>query len=135
MLTEQNLFDEPHYLSLELLASQALISGDAFTAFKFADRRCRIAPSSKSYSYLLRGEALFQIGDKTAAVADLARAKYLAPDDIATNRRILAWTKGSAQREAALALIRRDRNLDVLRKAIEIFASRWPTARRQCDSV
>jgi GT2 family glycosyltransferase len=118
MLTECTLFDDPHHLSLELLASQALVSGDIVSAFRFADRRCRVAPDPESYCYLLRSEALFQKSDKTAAIADLLRAKYLAPENIAVNRRILARTTGSSKREAALALIRHDLDANILLTAI-----------------
>ena len=45
MANERTIFDEPHYQSLEFLAAQALSKGDIPTAFKLADRRCRILPA------------------------------------------------------------------------------------------
>ena len=94
-------FDEPHHQSLELFATRALSRGDAMTAFEFADRRCRISPPPETHAYLLRAEALHRLDEKTAAIADVARALSIAPDDIRANRRMLAWTQGEKQKQAA----------------------------------
>jgi GT2 family glycosyltransferase len=55
-----------------------------------------------------------------AASADIASALALAPHDIGANRRMLAWGEGAQRRQAALALIARDTDPDVLAKAVEI---------------
>jgi GT2 family glycosyltransferase len=114
-------FNEPHHQFLELGATRALSRGDARTAFELADRRCRIAPPPEAHSYLLRAEALVRLGERTAAIADIARALALAPDDIRANRRMLAWARGKRQAEAAATLIAIERNVEVLRRAIEIM--------------
>ena len=121
MAGDRTIFDEPHYQSLELLATKALVEGDPLAAFKFADRRCRILPLAEPYCYVLRGEAAFQIGAKAAAIADLKKALEIAPDDIAANRRMLAWAGGSQRKRAALALINYDRDFNTLREAIHIL--------------
>ncbi|MDX8456001.1 glycosyltransferase [Mesorhizobium sp. VK9D] len=114
-------FEEPHHHSLELLAAQALARGEAEAAFKFADRRCRVRPHPEPRSYVLRGQALFRLGDKSAAIRDLRNALDLAPEDIAANRRMLAWADGAGKIEAAAALIPQDRDLDTLRVAMEVL--------------
>lgn len=91
MVGDRTIFDEPHHQSLELLAAQALAAGDAVTAFKLADRRCRILPMPEAHCYLLRGDASYSLGATQAAVADLVKALDVAPDGIAANRRMLAW--------------------------------------------
>ena len=71
---DRTIFDEPHHQSLELLAAQALSNGNAETAFRLADRRCRILPQPEPHCYVLRGEASFFLGSKVAAIADIERA-------------------------------------------------------------
>lgn len=89
------------------------------TAFKLADRRCRILPLPEPHCFVLRAEALFQMGAKAAAVADLSRALEIAPDDIAANRRMLAWaTRPEQRRSAARALLKNEGRVDVLRNAL-----------------
>ena len=105
MQADRTVFDEPHHQSLERLAVKALASGDKHRAFAYADRRCRINPPPGPQNYTLRAEALFQMGKHAAAIADLERALHLAPDDIAANRRMLAFADGARKSEAALNLI------------------------------
>jgi O-antigen biosynthesis protein len=121
MLSGRTIFDEPHHESLELLAFEALAQGDAAEAFKLADRRCRISPAPKPHSHVLRAEASFRMGDPTAAVSDIVSALLLDPEDIAANRRMLAWGEGADKKRAALALLAGDRNTEVLRHAIEVL--------------
>ena len=121
MQDDITIFDEPHYQSLERLAVQALASGHKDEAFAYADRRCRITPPPGPQSYTLRAEALFQMGERAAAIADLDRALNLAPDDIAANRRMLAFADDARKNEAALNLIRRERDVKILREAIEVL--------------
>jgi GT2 family glycosyltransferase len=121
MAVKRSIFDKPHHQSLELLATQALADGNIPKAFKFADRRCRILPLPEPHSYVLRSEALFRMGAPDIAISDLAKALEIAPDDLAANRRMLAWARGRQQKQAARALIGHERNFDVLRKAIQIL--------------
>ena len=121
MLGDRTIFDEPHHQSLELLAIEALAAGKAASAFRFADRRCRILPRPEPHCYVLRAEAAFQMGAKAAAVADVASALDIAPDDITANRRMLAWADGPEQMRAAHALIGRERNFKLLHKPIQIL--------------
>ena len=123
MLEDRTIFDEPHYRSLERLAVQALASGRHDQAFAYADRRFRIEPPPGPHSYTLRAEALFQMGDRVAAIADLDQALRLAPDDVAANRRMLAWAEGARKSEAALNLTARERDTKVLREAIEALCA------------
>ena len=123
MLEDRTIFDEPHYRSLERLAVQALASGRHDQAFAYADRRFRIEPPPGPHSYTLRAEALFQMGDRVAAIADLDQALRLAPDDVAANRRMLAWAEGARKSEAALNLTARERDTKVLREAIEVLCA------------
>ncbi len=121
MVGDRTIFDEPHHQSLELLAAQALAASDTTTAFKLADRRCRIVPTPEAHCYLLRGEASYSLGATPAAVADLAKALEVAPDDIAANRRMLAWGDRAQQLQAALSLVRYDNNLKSVRDAAQIL--------------
>jgi GT2 family glycosyltransferase len=117
--SDRTIFDEPHHQSLELLAVEALAQGDAAAAYKLADRRCRISPLPEPHSHVLRAESSFRLGEKFAALSDIASALQRDPKDIAANRRMLAWGEGADKRRAALALLERDRNIEVLRYAIE----------------
>src|SRR5262249_61385308 len=83
------VFDEPHHQSLELLAARALAEGDFASAFRLADRRCRIFPWPEPHSYVLRSEASFAIGNVPAAISDLIKALTIAPDSISAQRRLL----------------------------------------------
>ena len=112
MATERLTFDEPHYQSLELLATQALAGGDPRTAFKLADRRCRIPPEPQAHCFILRGEALHQMGAKDAATRDIETALELAPDDIAANRRMLAWGNENNKNKPQLPLSHMNDNFD-----------------------
>ncbi len=118
---DRTIFDEPHHQSLELLAAQTLAAGNVAAAFRLADRRCRILPAPEAHCYILRGEASYNLGQKAAAIADLAKALEIAPDNVAANRRMLAWADGTQQLRAALAIIRHDYNLMSVRKAAQIL--------------
>jgi O-antigen biosynthesis protein len=117
MADDRTIFDEPHHQSLELLAARALAAGDNATAFKLADRRCRIMPPPEPHCYVLRAEASFNFGAKAAAIIDLAKALEIAPDNVAANRRMLAWADGTQQLRAARAIIRHDHNPQTVRNA------------------
>ena len=124
MAVDRTIFDEPHYESLELLAAVALADGNIAPAFKLADRRCRIAPVPEAHCYVLRGEASYQMGAEADAIADMARALDIAPDNIAANRRMLAWAHDDQQVKAARALIDHSRDPSLLAKAIQILQER-----------
>jgi len=111
----------PHHQALELISARALASGDVVSAFAFADRRCRIPPLAEPHCFVLRADALYRMGEKELALLDVARAIEIAPDEIAPNRRLLAWAEGDKRRDAALRLIARDRDSDWLRNAISIL--------------
>ena len=113
-----------------MFAVKALASGHKDTAFAYADRRCRIGPPPGPQSYTLRAEALFQMGDRAAAITNLDQALHLAPDYIAANRRMLAFADGARRSEAALNLISRERDVKMLREAIEVLRAegRWHIA-------
>jgi GT2 family glycosyltransferase len=119
MTAERTIFDEPHHQSLEFLAAQALADGEVASAFKFADRRCRILPTPEPHCYVLRAEAYFKMGAVAAAVTDIARAIALAPDNVPANRRMLAWGQGPEKMRAASALLAREQQFEALRKAVK----------------
>src|ERR1700722_7177480 len=121
MAVDRTIFDEPHYESLELLAAVALADGNIVPAFKLADRRCRIAPVPEAHCYVLRGEASYQMGAKADAIADMAKALDIAPNNIAANRRMLAWASGDQQIKAARALIEHGRDPSLLPRAIQVL--------------
>ncbi len=107
------------YVMLERMAAQALAAKDYFAAFKYADRRCRVDPSSAAHCFVLRAEANWRLERKEAAMADLAEALLVDPSDLAANRRMFAWATDDRRRTAAADLIGRDSNPAVLRLAIE----------------
>jgi GT2 family glycosyltransferase len=113
---------QPHHQVLEILAAKALAGQDFVTAFKFADRRCRIDPPPLAHSYVLRAEAAYNIGDKSAALADLTSALKISPHDAAATRRLFAWASGPDRDFAALNLIAHDQDIATLRAAIKVLA-------------
>jgi GT2 family glycosyltransferase len=114
---------QPHHQILEILAAKALAGQDFANAFKFADRRCRIDPSPLAHSYVLRAEAAHNIGDKSAALADLTSALNISAHDAAATRRMFTWATGSERYSTALNLIAHDQDVTILRAAIKALAS------------
>jgi GT2 family glycosyltransferase len=112
----------PHHQALEILSASALARGDVKAAFRLSDRRCRIRPFPEAHSYVLRAEALRQMGETGAALEDLERACAIAPDDLAANRRLLAWGHAQQKLAAAKALIDCERDPVVLRDAIAVLS-------------
>ena len=110
--------DEHHHEALEQLAMRTLAAGDARSAFKFADRRCRIAPRAQAHHFTLRAEILHRMGDRDAALRDLRRALELLPEDIAANRRMLEWGNGAEKLRAAEVLLQREPNFKSLASVI-----------------
>jgi GT2 family glycosyltransferase len=113
-----------HHQALEMLAARALAEGDATAAFALADRRCRIRPAPEAHSFVLRAETHQRLGRRRPALADLESALAIAPEDIAANRRMLAWGRGEARTRAARALVRIDRDLATLIAAVGHLESR-----------
>jgi GT2 family glycosyltransferase len=121
MAVDRTIFDEPHYESLELLAATALANRNIGPAFQLADRRCRILPVPEAHCYVLRGEASYQMGARADAIADITKALEIAPDNIAANRRMLAWSNGDQQTKAALTLIDHERDFTSLSRAVQVL--------------
>ncbi|WP_050400820.1 glycosyltransferase family 2 protein [Bradyrhizobium embrapense] len=107
-----------HHVDLERAAVGALEARDFRRAFALADRRCRILPHPGARAHLLRAEALFRLDLMDAAVASIAKALELEPDDLAAARRMMAWGDGLAQIEAARSVARRDDDPDSVRSAL-----------------
>ena len=106
------------HTALERLAAQALTAQDFATAFKYADRRCRVGPPPAAHCFVLRAEANWRLGRGEAAQADLAEALLVDPSDLGANRRMLAWATDDRRRAAAANLIARDGNPATLRTAV-----------------
>src|ERR1700738_1509263 len=102
MASDLTIFNDPHHQSLERGAARSLTRGDFATAHRLGDRRCRIPPRPEPHCYVLRADALFGLQERDAAVADIARVLETSPEDIAANRRMLAWGCAEQQRDAAL---------------------------------
>jgi GT2 family glycosyltransferase len=115
------LDDERHHEALEKLAVAAMSSGNFRDAFRYADRRCRVSPLAQAYHYVLRAEATHQMGERRAAIDDISRALELLPEDIAANRRMLAWAEGARQLQAAQVLLRCEQDFKVLAKAVSLL--------------
>lgn len=114
-------FDGPPHQELELRSAAALARGDIAQAFAFADRRCRQQQVADAHCYVLRAEALRAMGDNAAALDDLGVALAIAPDDLAANRRMVAWGEGDVRRRAARALIRHARDPAMVRQAVAVL--------------
>jgi GT2 family glycosyltransferase len=68
------------------------------------------------------------MGDRAAAVDDLATAIEIAPDDLTANRRMLVWGNPLQQIAAAKTLIDCERNTSILRQAIAVLHKNGQTA-------
>lgn len=120
-------FGGPHHQALELLCVKALARGDIETAYRLADRRCRIRPLAEAHCFVLRAEALHRMGERAAALADLEAAIQIAPDDLAANRRMLAWGETGQQIAAARTLIDHDRDERIRRRAAVVLRANGQT--------
>ncbi len=120
-------FGGPHHQALEVLCVKALQRGDIETAYRLSDRRCRIRPLAEAHCFVLRSEALYRMGERAAALADLDTAIQIAPDDLAANRRILAWAEAEQQIAAARTLIDRDSDARIRRKAATVLRASGQT--------
>jgi GT2 family glycosyltransferase len=116
-----NHLSEPHHQALEVLSAKALQRGDVVAAYRLSDRRCRIRPLPDPHCFVLRAEALYRMGDRASAIDDLLMALRIAPDDLAANRRMLAWGRPALQLLAAKALIECERDARVLKTAIAVL--------------
>ncbi len=99
------LFFDPrrHYEALALLASEQLERGEFRAAFRYADRRCRLAKNA--HDFLLRAEASRRAGETRFAAKDLARAIEIDPTDPLVNRMVLRQGSPEQKRSAARATI------------------------------
>jgi GT2 family glycosyltransferase len=120
-------FSGPHHQALELLCVKALARGDIETAYRLSDRRCRIRPLAEAHCFVLRAEALHRMGERAAALADLETAIQIAPDDLAANRRILAWGEAGQQIAAARTLLDHDRDARIRRRAAMVLRASGQT--------
>jgi GT2 family glycosyltransferase len=111
----------PHHQALEVLSAKALAARDYLTAFKLADRRCRIDPAPLAHCYVLRADASFNLGDADAARTDLNDALRIAPEDLAALRRLFAWGSPEERRSAAMSLIKSETDIRSLRAAVELL--------------
>ncbi len=84
---------------------QALQNNDYLTAFRCADRRCRVQPRAQSYHHVVRADALYLLGHPDLAMAALQRALELDPGDQQANRRMARWDSGAMGIEAAERLL------------------------------
>ena len=112
---------EEHPGALERASMAALLSGDLLSAFRTADRRCRILPVAQARHFTLRAEIAYRRGLFEAACADITRALELAPDDLAANRRMMQWGTELPRQAAAIRLLGLDHDVDVLATAIAVL--------------
>ncbi|MGC2780561.1 MAG: glycosyltransferase [Bradyrhizobium sp.] len=110
-----------HHLRLERLAAQALAAEDFVSAFKYVDRRCRLDPPPRAHCFVLRAEAMWRLGHRDVALADLSRALEIAPHDVGANRRLLAWADEEGRRQAATELLATDTVGASLRTAMAVL--------------
>jgi O-antigen biosynthesis protein len=132
LVNETDGSERPHHQALELAAGEALSAAAFDKAYALADRRCRISPPPEAHAYVLRAEAAHRLGDRKSALADLATAVAIAPEDVAANRRLLAWGGAEGQERAARALIATDKETASLLNAIALLRKR---GRRSFASV
>jgi O-antigen biosynthesis protein len=95
------MFHDPrrHRAALALLAAENLQQGDAASAFRFADRLCRLsAPGARDL--LLRAEAARRAGFAEQAADDLARALEIDPVDAMVLHHALAHGDPAQQASA-----------------------------------
>ncbi|WP_284416888.1 MULTISPECIES: glycosyltransferase [unclassified Bradyrhizobium] len=107
-----------HHLELERATIAALERGDHRRAFALADRRCRISPPATARAHLLRAEALHHLGLADAAAGAVTKAWELEPENLAAARRMMAWTAGREQLEAAKTVARIDNDPGTIRVAL-----------------
>jgi O-antigen biosynthesis protein len=111
-----------HASALTLLAARCLSIGHDHAAWMLADRRCRVAPLPQPLDFVLRAELLFRLGDKDAALADIARALENEPDDILANRKMMQWGTAAQRAAAASLLIERDTDPATITAALSTLA-------------
>jgi hypothetical protein len=69
----------------------ALTEKDRSIAFRYADRRCRITPLAQSHLYLLCAEALRELSQTEAALADVSLDSRITITSVAGAR--AAWAE------------------------------------------
>ncbi|SNB60447.1 Glycosyltransferase, GT2 family [Rhodoblastus acidophilus] len=120
-----------HDEALARLAAERLRRGDFASAFRFADRRCRLG-AADALDFLLRSESARGAGLEALARADLVRALDLDPTHRAVLRFVLQWGHRDEKLIAARAAIDDPAcGLDLLRLALaEVFAEGTPAILR-----
>ncbi|MGQ4275106.1 glycosyltransferase [Terrihabitans sp. B22-R8] len=108
---------DTHIVALEHGVVRALSSSNHDIAFRLADRLCRLLRRAEPPHLNLLAEALRGLGHREAALATLERAIEIAPDDLATNRRLLAWADPDRARIAAQVLIPIEHDPAILARA------------------
>jgi GT2 family glycosyltransferase len=116
-----SLLGRDHHLLLERRAALALTAQDFDKAFKYADRRCRIAPPATSHCFVLRAESAWRLGRREAALDDLAEALHIDPSDVGANRRLLVWANEHLRSKAAARLIPHEQDPAVVRSALAVL--------------
>ncbi len=116
-------FDHPqrHAAMLTRLAARRLATGDLHTGLMLADRRCRVAPLPESIDLILRAEFLLRLGYHSEALADVASALDLEPEDRIANRKQLTFGPIEHRRAAALHVIEFDREQSTLVAALQVL--------------
>lgn len=117
---DRKLFLDPllHSERLAAMAAEALREGLFEDALALADRRCRIGPMAEASHYLLRATAYSHLGERELALLDIRKAIEIEPENVLTNRALLASTSKDERARAAKTLIRQDRRPKVLADAI-----------------
>lgn len=119
---------EQHATALEREAIASLARNDLAEAFRHADRRCRILPVAQARHYTLRADIIYRRGFQTEALADIAKALELAPDDLAANRRLMQWGDDDQRDIAARRLLRLDRDPAALEEIVARLRTGGETA-------
>src|SRR5450631_2272647 len=109
----------PPHQALEVLSAKALAERDYLTAFKLADRRCRIEPPSLAHCYVLRADASYNLSDCASARFDLLEALRITPDDLAALRRLFVWGMAEQRESAAIRLISTETDVRLLRDVVD----------------
>jgi len=96
---------EIHHDALALFGARALQDGDPETAFRLADRRCRVRPFAGPEHFVLRAEAAWRLGHQEIAINSLRAALEIDPQHQDANWRMLLWAVDDEKVRAARALL------------------------------
>ena len=116
-----------HAAALTSLAARRHSRGDSVTrcdletGLLLADRRCRVSPRPEPIDLVLRAEFLRLLGHADAASADLEAALAIDPDDLLTNRKLMAFGTPSQQKYAALQILECEHEPTMLVRALRVM--------------